>query len=88
MDDNRQEVRGVRVNLSHESFSNTDFDGCELVFDGQPTELVDVRFNACSFSFVGPAANTLDFLRMLCANDAEFAQQLGRDLGILAVQTH
>ena len=88
MDDNRQEVRGVRVNLSHESFANTDFDACEVVFDGQPTELIEVRFNACSFSFVGPAANTLDFLRMLCANDVEFARHLGRDLGIIPDQTH
>jgi hypothetical protein len=71
-----------RVVLGGGRFDRCTFRNCELVFDGNPTDMNDCRIEHCRHSFVGPANVTLSYLSALCASDAQVAVQIAQRLGI------
>ena len=58
------------------------FIDCELVYDGQPVQLLDNTFADCHWSFEGAAGITLDFLMALCRDQPEIRSMLARELGL------
>lgn len=63
-----KELRGESIPLDGRRFERCHFVSCELIFSGTaPTELADCAFEACTWSFDGPAAATIEFVRNLAA---------------------
>jgi hypothetical protein len=63
-----------RVLLRGERYQGCTFIGCELVYEGQPVELLDNIFADCHWSFEGAAGSTLDFLIALSATSPRYGQ--------------
>lgn len=78
-----------RINLDGGFFYACEFNGCELVYNG----LMEVNFDKCSFKecswqFLGPASNMLEFLKVLYDGggknvvEAAFNQIRGQTVGV------
>lgn len=65
------------VNLDLNVYENCTFQNCELIFTGiGGVGLVNNKFTECTWSFSGPAGNTLKFLRILYKDMGDFGKQL------------
>ncbi len=54
------------VLLDGNEYINCTFNGCKIIFQGvKNIGLANPTFNACQWSFDGPAGNTLAFLAMI-----------------------
>ena len=54
------------VLLDGNEYINCTFNGCKIIFQGvKGVGLVNPTFDACQWSFDGPAGNTLAFLAMI-----------------------
>ncbi len=54
------------VNLDGEAFVGCEFRQCRLVYaGGEPPSFRDCRFEGCEWKFEGPAARTLEHLKVL-----------------------
>jgi hypothetical protein len=71
-----------RIVLGEERYQGCTFINCELVYDGQPVQLLDNTFADCHWSFEGAAGSTLDFLIALCRDQPEIQAALARELGV------
>lgn len=56
------------VNLNGNRFEGCTFNECELIFNGVgPVGLANCIFNNCKWTFQGPAADTVAFMKALYA---------------------
>lgn len=65
------------IKLDGNHFENCTFTNCEIVFKGTSVfNLVGCRFNHCRWKFEGPAANTMNFLKIMYKEMGEFGKQM------------
>jgi hypothetical protein len=60
------------VALDGEAFADCEFRKCRLVYaGGEPPSFTDCRFDQCDWRFEGPAARTLEHLKVVWAAGAK-----------------
>lgn len=65
------------VNLDSIVYENCTFNNCELLFTGKGgVGLINNKFIECTWTFSGPAGNTLKFLRILYKDMGTVGKQL------------
>ena len=58
--------KGRKINMDGGSFYSCQFDECTIVFNGlMPATMDECTFNGCIWQFLGPAENTIRFMRAL-----------------------
>lgn len=68
---------GKTIILDGTYYKQCVFNDCTIQYSGlSEFGLVGCTFNSCRWSFTGPAANTLNFLRDVYKNMGEFGQEL------------
>ncbi|WP_275553651.1 hypothetical protein [Mixta sp. Marseille-Q2659] len=65
------------ISLDGISFESCTFRRCKLVYSGTDTfNLLNNKFFDCIWTFEGPAANTLAFLRAMYKDMGDFGKQM------------
>ena len=65
------------VDLDGNYFENCTFQNCTIRFSGNDLfSLVGCKFESCKWTLDGPAANTIQFLRLMYKDMGEFGKQM------------
>ena len=67
----------ITVELDGNHYELCTFQNCEIIYKGMlPFNLIGCTFNGCKWKFDGPAANTVNFLKMMYKNMGDFGKQM------------
>lgn len=73
----RNHYENTRVLLDNNEFSDCTFVNCIMEYGGTgPVSMVNCKFNNPQWVFVGPAGNTLQFMRAMYQGMGEVGKQL------------
>ncbi|WP_226571258.1 hypothetical protein [Mangrovibacter yixingensis] len=65
------------VELDGNHYEKCTFKDCIIVFKGLKTfNLINCNFSGCKWTFEGPAANTVNFLKMMYKEMGEFGKNM------------
>ncbi|EAA0780058.1 hypothetical protein CV237_002104 [Salmonella enterica subsp. enterica serovar Javiana] len=69
--------RNTTVDLDGQYFEKCIFQNCTIRFSGNDLfSLVGCKFESCKWSLDGPAANTIQFLRLMYKDMGDFGKQM------------
>ncbi len=69
--------KNTTVDLDGSHYENCTFQNCDIRFRGTALfGLVGCKFESCKWSLDGPAANTIQFLRLMYKDMGDFGKQM------------
>ncbi len=68
---------GQTVRLDHGSYESCDFKDCVIEYGGEgPISLIGCNFKNCNWQLVGPARNTVIFLKTMYESMGDFGKNM------------
>ena len=81
MDYKDQTFTGELVNIDNNKFEECSFVRCKVIYaGGERFGLLHCTFDACAFSFEGPAQNPLNFMALLYREGGSEGQKFVEDI--------